>query len=161
MRKYFKKIDFVGNSRIPSKFLVFKTQSAIEPLLWETCSVPNCPDAIQLDNDIALLFNQNRLNLLGTDGAKAFLAELDKNMSSSPALSSLRQKVSDDDLLKFCKSRYVQSPSEMMAWLDYLSANYEKLSDDVAKAVAKAIVEDEQNKKPVETVTPVETPKTE
>ena len=69
--------------------------------------------------------------------------------------------MSDYDLLKFCKSRYVQSPSEMMAWLDYLSANYEKLSDDVAKAVAKAIMDDEQNKKPVETVTPVETPKTE
>lgn len=161
MRHFDKIINFNGNSRIPTNFHVFKTPSLIEPLLWQKVAVPNCPDALQLDNDIALLFNQDRLSALGTDTVKAFVSQLDKQMSSVPALASIRKKVSDEDLLRFCKSRYIQTPSEMMAWVDYLSANVEKLSDDLAKKVAEAIVDDEQNKKTPETVTSTEPPKTE
>lgn len=45
-------------------------------------------------------------------------------------MSELRKKVSDTDLLSFCKSRYIQTPSELRAWSNYLNT---EMSDLVQK----------------------------
>ncbi len=79
-------------------------------------------------NDIALLFNQERLSNLGTDGVKNFLDNLQKR---SDSLANLRKKCSDKDLLALCKSRYIQTPSELLAWSNYLDANYTQLIQQI------------------------------
>ena len=87
-----------------------------------------------ISSDINLLFNQERLsNVLGRDGLKKFFDDMS---SRSSALTELRSKISDDDLAAMCKSRYLQSPSEILAWSQYLNANYEQLMSEVkARAV--------------------------
>lgn len=84
-------------------------------------------DVTAVNNDIYLLLNQNRLSALGEDNVKKIL---DSIASQSTAMSELRKKVSDSDLLSFCKSRYIQTPCELRAWSNYLNT---EMSDLVQK----------------------------
>lgn len=86
-------------------------------------------DVTAVNNDIYLLLNQNRLSSLGEDNVKKIL---DSIASQSSSMSELRKKVSDSDLLAFCKSRYIQTPSELRAWSNYLNT---EMSDLVQKYV--------------------------
>ena len=90
-----------------------------------------------LTSDIGLLFNQKRLeDTLGRDGMKKFFDDM---AARSSALSELRSKISDDDLAALCKSRYLQSPSEILAWSNYLNENYQTLLESVkARSVEPA-----------------------
>lgn len=89
--------------------------------------------SVAYSSDIALLFNQKRLeDCLGRDGLKKFFDDMS---ARSPALSSLRQKISDDDLAAMCKSRYLQSASEILSWSNYLNENYNTLMDVVKSRV--------------------------
>ena len=78
--------------------------------------------AISFIDDIYMLFNQQRLMSAGKDTIQAWLNSLE---SRSDSLAELRKKCSDEQLMQFCKSRYIQSPSELLAWSDYLNANYD------------------------------------
>lgn len=96
--------------------------------------------SVAFSSDIALLFNQKRLeDTLGRDGLKKFFDDM---AARSPALTQLRQKISDDDLAAMCKSRYLQSASEILSWSNYLNENYQHLMDVVKSRVAPASVDD-------------------
>lgn len=85
-------------------------------------------------SDIGLLFNQKRLeDTLGRDGMKKFFDDMS---ARSSALSELRSKISDDDLAALCKSRYLQSASEILSWSNYLNENYQTLMESVKSRVA-------------------------
>lgn len=82
-------------------------------------------------DDIYLLFNQQRLLSAGKDTIQAWLNTL---TPKSDALDALRKKCSDSELMAICKSRYIQSPSELLAWSEYLNANYDKIIQDAKLA---------------------------
>lgn len=85
--------------------------------------------AIFFNNDVSLLFNQQRLEqVLGRDGITKFFDRLSQQSSS---LSELRSKISDSDLVELCKSRYLQAPSEILAWSQYLNNNYAELLSEI------------------------------
>lgn len=85
--------------------------------------------AIFYNNDVSLLFNQQRLEqVLGRDGITKFFDRLSQQSSS---LSELRSKISDSDLVELCKSRYLQAPSEILAWSQYLNNNYAELLSEI------------------------------
>lgn len=81
-------------------------------------------EAVSYVNDIYLLFNQKRLLSAGVDTINAWLNTL---IPRSDALSQLREKCTDEQLMQLCKSRYIQSPSELLAWSDYLLNNYQDI----------------------------------
>lgn len=81
-------------------------------------------EAVSYVNDIYLLFNQKRLLSAGVDTINAWLNTLTPR---SDALSELREKCTDEQLMQLCKSRYIQSPSELLAWSDYLLNNYQDI----------------------------------
>lgn len=88
--------------------------------------------ALSFVDDIYLLFNQRRLASAGADTINAWLNTL---QSRSDSLSQLRSKCSDSDLMKICKSRFIQSPSELLAWSDYLNTNYESIVSELRSSV--------------------------
>ena len=94
------------------------------------------PDGvIKFCNDVHLLFNQERLNkLLGADTLQSWLGSLDSNYRKAVDTS----KLPDEVVLKFCKSRYIQSPSELLAWSSYLNAEADNLVNDYNAELAKA-----------------------
>ena len=101
--------------------------------------------AVSVVDDIYMLFNQQRLLSAGKDTIQAWLNTL---TPKSNALDELRKKCSDSELMAICKSRYIQSPSELLAWSEYLNANYDKIIQDVK--LAKELAELQSKEAPVE-----------
>lgn len=97
-------------------------------------------DAHVFTSDIYLLFTQNKLsnNVLGSLNEHFAHAG-----GTSDALASLRSKISDSDLNKFIKSRYIQSKSELMSWSGYLMNEY-----DVSQNELQAYIQSLQSQAP-------------
>lgn len=93
--------------------------------------------AVKYHDDLYMLFNQSRIASLGVDTLNKWLDTLTPR---SDALGELRKKCTDEQLMAICKSRFIQSPSELLAWSDYLNANYASVLASIQK----------QNEKPVE-----------
>ena len=106
------------------------TPNIVDPLCVEVVeNADGSVASVGFCSDVSLLFNQSRLdNALGKDGVKKFFDTL---ASRSSSFSELRKKCSDDDLAALCKSRYLQAPSEILAWSQYLNDNYKSLVSDV------------------------------
>lgn len=108
-----------------------------EDLLTEETTAANGDvSSVRVCNDISLLFNQQRLESLGREGIKQFLDSL---TPKSPSLASLRSKISDSDLLKVCKSRYIQSPSELLAWSSYLDSSLSEIQQEIVDNATSAV----------------------
>lgn len=96
----------------------------------------DCNKSIRVTSDIHMLFNQHRLDKL----TRAQLVEYFDNLSvSEPKMSDLRKKMTDEQLCSFVKSRFIQTPSELMAWSQYLMSSQDAM---IAAAAADAAVVD-------------------
>ena len=77
-------------------------------------------------SDVNLLLNAERIkNELGE------AAYLNIVRSIVPSRSPYKEKMDDDLLLKTLKSRYIQSPTEMEAWMSELTDRVEALKSEV------------------------------
>lgn len=97
----------------------------------------------QVSDPIYLLFNQQRLNSIGAGAVQMWLQEM--SAAASSPLSELRKQCSDDDLLTMVKSRHLQSPSEIHAWAQFMTANMDKFQSEVAKLIAAKQTDDSQS----------------
>lgn len=95
-----------------------RVQSVVEPLYMETtdCVHGDCP-AVHYGNDIALVLNQKRLDRMTLQG---FSDYLNQSQVNDDPLRQIRSQMTDEQLMKFVKSRYIQSPSELKSWYSYL-----------------------------------------
>lgn len=80
-------------------------------------------------SDIYLLFNQERLSHLGKDTVDSWLESI--RLNSNSAYNQIKQNISDDDLISLVKSKYIQSPSELMAWSNYLMRSKANIIDAI------------------------------
>ena len=78
-------------------------------------------DSFTYTTDVVMLFNQKRLDRMTRE---SLISHFDKMSESSSNFASLRSKLSDDQLCSIVKSRYIQSPSELMAYSSYLVSAY-------------------------------------
>lgn len=95
-----------------------RVKSVVEPLYMETteCVHGKCP-AVHYGNDIALVLNQKRLDRMTLQG---FSDYLNQSQVNDDPLRQIRSQMTDEQLMKFVKSRYIQSPSELKSWYSYL-----------------------------------------
>lgn len=126
--------------------------SPIDQLPLDTVTDTDGNTLYVFQNDISLLFNQERLSNLGADNIKKFFDSL---VPKSTALAELRKKCSDADLVNLCKSRYIQTPSEILAWSNYLNANYSQLVQEIrSEAEQEQLRKQEQQQVVDNTVSP-------
>lgn len=114
----------------------FLENSPVNEFCFERLEV-NGNEVVTLTSDIYMLFNQQRLDRMSKDRLLAYFENLSV---TDPKMSELRSKLSDDQLCSFVKSRFIQSPSELMAWSQYLMS-----SQDEMIAVAAAEKQAEQS----------------
>lgn len=102
--------------------------SIVTPLLIDEEIDPSGEKIIHFGNDATLLLNQHRLSSLGSDTIRNYLDSLSP---TSSALSQIRSKVSDDDLISYVKSRYIQSPAELSAWIGSLDETAQQIVSEI------------------------------
>lgn len=94
-------------------------------------------------SDVTLLFNEDRIiNDLGEDN----LRNLVRSMQVNPSSPYVDSGLTDEQMIETIKSRYLQSPSEVRAWLetlvdkaDIVRSDYESLVEEARAAeIAKA-----------------------
>lgn len=129
------------------------TPNVVDNLCVNIQKLADGSNVVFLDSDISLLFNQERLNeTLGRDGIKHFFDSLS---SRSVPLTELRSKISDEDLASICKSRYLQQPSEILAWSEYLNNNYADLLTHIRDRTSSSTPHEEPptpNEEPIPSV---------
>lgn len=87
--------------------------------------------SVRLTSDIYMLFNQQRLDRMSNERLLAYFEGLSVR---EPKLRELRSKLTDEQLCSFVKSRFIQSPSELMAWSQYLMSSQDEM---IAAAAAE------------------------
>lgn len=91
----------------------------------------NGTEVVTLTSDIYMLFNQQRLDRMSKDRLLSYFENLSV---SEPKMRELRSKLSDEQLCSFVKSRFIQSPSELMSWSQYLMSSQDEM---IAAAAAE------------------------
>lgn len=108
----------------------FLENSPVNEFCFERLEV-NGNEVVTLTSDIYMLFNQQRLDRMSKDRLLAYFENLSV---TDPKMGELRSKLSDDQLCSFVKSRFIQSPSELMAWSQYLMSSQDEM---IAAAAAE------------------------
>lgn len=113
--------------------IVLREKAVYEPILNEPLEI-GTKKVRFLENDLILLFNQERLNNLGDS---ALLEYINSIAPTNDGLNELRSKCTDDELLSLVKSRHIQSRSELLRWSEYLNARLDDYSSELARLKAE------------------------
>lgn len=123
----------VNPSPVSAKDMIcseFRHESPVDQFLFEEREFDGVK-SVRLTSDIYMLFNQQRLDRLSRE---SLLSHFESMSVNEPKFGDLRSKLGDDQLISFVKSRFIQSPSELMAWSQYLMSS----SDDVVAELVAA-----------------------
>lgn len=88
-------------------------------------------ESIRVSSDIYMLFNQQRLDKMTL---QQLAAHFNSMVVRDPSLSALKSKLTDEQLASIVKSRYIQTPSELLAYSRYLNS----LADEQIQTVVQA-----------------------
>lgn len=132
----------------------FRQSTPVDSFLCqETVSSVDGNKSFRVTSDIFMLFNQQRLDKLTRS---ALLQHFDSMSQGNSVLSAARSKLTDDQLCQFVKSRYIQSPSELMAWTSYLMDNYDSEIASVNAQLAEQKAKEEALKQQADQVASAE-----
>lgn len=112
---------------IQSEFL---EKSPVNEFMFQEIEVSG-KKTLRVTSDIYMLFNQQRLDRMSKERLISYFESLSVN---EPKMSELRSKLSDEQLCSFVKSRFIQSPSELMSWSQYLMSSQDEM---IAAAAAE------------------------
>lgn len=133
------------------KFVISGTASAIPVVVHPIESLRFYTDedgCIRMNSDVNLLMNAERIrNQIGEENYLNIIRSI------QPSHSPYRQNLDDDALISTLKSRYLQSPAEVDAWMASLDQKYVDMVAEVkaaADAAAAARASDGTQSEPVQ-----------
>ena len=114
------------------KYIIAGLSSAIAVVVQPIESLRFYTDedgCIHMNSDVNLLMNAERIrNQIGEENY------LNIVRSIQPSRSPYKQKLDDDALIETLKSRYLQSPAEVDAWMASLDQKYQDMVAEVEEA---------------------------
>lgn len=126
---------------VPDAFAIAPEFDSTEELRVEIYdNEETCP--VRYTSDIRLILHTK--DLVSRAGL-AVASKFGQRMQSPSQIQQIMDKMSDDDLLSTVRSRYIQSPSEIIAWSKELSAYAEGL-----EAQAQELIDAENAKQEAE-----------
>lgn len=99
---------------------------------------------VRYTSDVRLILHTKDL---ASRAGLAIASKFGQSRNSPSQIQQIMDKMSDDDLLATVRSRYVQSPSEIIAWSKELAAHAEVLERE-----AQSLIEAENSKQEAEKV---------
>lgn len=121
-----------NGASLASVSFIFRSNSPLDNFLHHERELSGNEKSIRIYDDVYMLFNQDRLDRMTKE---ALLSYINDNITSSDSLSSFRKKMTDSQLLKFIKSRYIQAPSDLQNWSKYL----EQMADSELSLLREAV----------------------
>nr|DAG82282.1 MAG TPA: hypothetical protein [Microviridae sp.] len=129
------------------KYIVAGLSSAVPVVVQPIESLRFYTDedgCIHMNTDVNLLMNAERIrNQIGEENY------LNIVRSIQPSRSPYKQKLDDDALIETLKSRYLQSPAEVDAWMASLDQKYQDMVAEVKEA-AIAAAQSKDDSEPVQ-----------
>jgi hypothetical protein len=90
-----------------------------EQFRFEKCGNPEDPDySVRIRSDVSMLLHA--ADLAKKYGQNFVQSMIDLRRPKSSSIQELMDEMSDDQILDTVKSRHLQSPSERIAWSEYL-----------------------------------------
>lgn len=124
--------------------ITLKTTSVVtlRPIDTLVCR-ENADGSIRYVSDVSLLFNEDRIiNDIGEDNFRTLI----RSMQDNPSSPYYDVNLTDEQLIETVKSRYIQSPSEVRAWVEnlvdesqYVRTEYEQLVAEVEASKQPAV----------------------
>lgn len=109
---------------------VVREPSLVDAFYMEERVCPERGDAtVAFTDPLVMLFNQDRLNQMGDAALKMWIDSMANAKGS--AMSELKSKLSDDELMDLVKSRHIQSPSELQAYAEWCNENVDEFTKHV------------------------------
>lgn len=124
--------DFSHNDEIRGKDVMIYPENKLSPILVTS----DFGDCEVVTSDLYDLFNQNRIQNLGIDVVRDFIA---RNYPSTSQVSEAISKMSDEEIMDSIKPRNIQSYSELMLWSKYLNS---QIQDKIDKANVSDVSDD-------------------
>lgn len=115
--------------------IALKTTSVVtlRPIDTLVCR-ENADGSIRYVSDVSLLFNEDRIiNDIGEDNFRALIRSM-QDIPSSPYYDA---NLTDDQLIETVKSRYIQSPSEVRAWVEQMVDQSEIVRTEYEQLIAE------------------------
>lgn len=133
----FKKQSAVNITPRDMRISSFPAPSAMDNFICQKCTTPyDDKESIRMTSDIYMLFNQQRLDRMSREN---LIAHFDNMAVRDSSFSSLKKRLTDDQLISVVKSRYIQQPSELLAWSRYLNS----LGDEQLRAAVVSVAPDD------------------
>ena len=98
---------------------------------------------VRYTSDIRLLLHTKDL---ASRAGLAVVSKFGQSKQSSSQIQQIMDTMSDDDLLSTVRSRYIQSPSEIIAWSKELSAYAENLESQAQELIEAETAKQEAEK---------------
>lgn len=104
-----------------------------EPFRFEKCGIEGEDEFIRIRSDVSMLLHA--ADMAKKYGAGFVQSMIDVRRPKSGALQSQMDQMSDSQILDTVKSRHLQSPSELLAWSEYL-LDQAKIVEDEAERIS-------------------------
>jgi hypothetical protein len=97
-------------------------------------------EAVRIRSDVSMLLHA--ADMAKKYGSGFVQSMIDMRRPKSSAIQSQMDQMSDAQILDTIKSRHLQSPSELLAWSEYLVAQAESIEDEASRiALEKESIE--------------------
>lgn len=116
--------DFSHNAEIRAKEVMIYPENKLSPVIVTS----DFGDCQVVTSDLYDLFNQQRIQNLGVDIVRDFIA---RNYPVNSSVSEAISKMSDSEIMDSIKPRNIQSYSELMLWSKYLNTQIQDKIDSV------------------------------
>uniref|UniRef100_A0AAU8B0T7 Internal scaffolding protein n=1 Tax=Dulem virus 245 TaxID=3145722 RepID=A0AAU8B0T7_9VIRU len=112
-----------------------------EAFRFERCGEPDDPDClIRIRSDVSMLLHA--ADMAKKYGSNFVQSMIDSKRPKSSHIQEFMDKMSDAQILDTVKSRHLQSPSELLAWSEYLMDQARSIEREVERlALEKASAE--------------------
>lgn len=116
-----------------------------ERFRFEYCGEPDDPDRpIRIRSDVSMLLHA--ADMAKKYGQNFVQSMIDIRRPKSSAIQSQMDQMSDAQILDTVKSRHLQSPSELIAWSEYLIDQAKAIEDEASRiSLEKESVESNSN----------------
>lgn len=102
-----------------------------EPFRFEKSGIEGEDEIIRIRSDVSMLLHA--ADMAKKYGSGFVQSMIDMRRPKSSPLQSHMDQMSDSQILDTIKSRHLQSPSELIAWSEYLVEQAKSIEDEVAR----------------------------